>query len=85
MPTATADTLRNDMPSATGRATESPLRRRIRTDADRADIEALSPFDLIAARTILECLQKSAAEAPDKAAIVQLDSSDPILPAPVDV
>lgn len=56
---------------------ELPVRTRIRSDADRAEIETRSPFDLIPARTVYECLKKSASENPDKVAIVDLPADDP--------
>jgi fatty-acyl-CoA synthase len=57
------------------------VRRRIRTAADVAEIEAaFDGRDLLPAETILGCLRYVAAQHPDKAAIIQVEAPDFLQP-----
>ena len=50
----------------------------VRSDADRLEVEKHQPLDLLPARTLYGCISAAACANPDKAAIVQLDSADPL-------
>lgn len=52
----------------------------IRSDADRAEVEKHAPNSLLPASTIHGCIQAAQALAPDKVAIIYLESADSGLP-----
>jgi len=55
-------------------------RARIRDDSDIALINAVEPGDVLPGATIYECLRAAANLAPDKAAVIHLQSADPDAP-----